>query len=102
MEMESGFNQETRTGAFFMATLLIWAFSVLWEILINKRKELFPIVLGFIFYQSANWVILKLLQNRDPHICQYLCISPPFIHYICFSALHFGQSVDDFKWGKCK
>ncbi|KAG5627874.1 hypothetical protein H5410_013092 [Solanum commersonii] len=66
MAMGSGFSQETRTGAFFMATLLIWVFSVLWEILINKRKELFPIVLGFIFYQSANWVIPKLLRNRDP------------------------------------
>ncbi|KAK6803864.1 hypothetical protein RDI58_001648 [Solanum bulbocastanum] len=66
MAMGSGFNQETKTGAFFMATLLIWVFSVLWEILINKRKELFPIVLGFIFYQSTNWVIPKLLRNRDP------------------------------------
>ncbi|XP_055815152.1 uncharacterized protein LOC129884908 [Solanum dulcamara] len=66
MAMRSVFNQETKTGAFFMATLLIWVFSVLWEMLINKRTELFPIVLGFIFYQSANWVIPKLLRNDDP------------------------------------
>lgn len=66
MAMGSGIVQETKAGAFFMATLLIWVFSVLWEILINKRTELLPIVLGFIFYQSANWVIPILLQNRNP------------------------------------
>ncbi|KAG5573973.1 hypothetical protein H5410_063739 [Solanum commersonii] len=49
MAMGRGFNQETRTGAFFMATLLIWVFSVLWEILINKRKELFLNRYGFHF-----------------------------------------------------
>lgn len=66
MAIRSGFNQGTKALVFFMATLLIWIVSVLWEILINKRKELVAIILGFIFYQSANWIIRKSMRNRDP------------------------------------
>ncbi|KAK4372451.1 hypothetical protein RND71_007835 [Anisodus tanguticus] len=54
------------SGAFFMATLVIWAISISWEILINKRTDLVPIVLGFIFYQSANWVIRISHPNPNP------------------------------------
>lgn len=60
-----GIDQEAKTGAFFMATLVMWAVSVLFEIFFNKRRELWPIIAGFIFYQSANWAIRKLL-SRDP------------------------------------
>ncbi|CAN4113440.1 unnamed protein product [Withania somnifera] len=66
MAIRSGFNQDTKAGTFFMATLTIWAVSVLWEILINSHTQLLPIILGFIFYQSASWIIHKLLQNHDP------------------------------------
>ncbi|MCD9642835.1 hypothetical protein HAX54_029868 [Datura stramonium] len=66
MARGSGFHQETKAGAFFMATLVMWVVSVLWEMLFNKRAELVPILLGFIFYQSANWVIRSLLLNHDP------------------------------------
>lgn len=66
MAMESGFNQETNAGTFFMATLAIWVVSVLWEILINNHTQLVPIILGFIFYQSANLLIHKLLPNHNP------------------------------------
>ncbi|XP_019197660.1 PREDICTED: TLC domain-containing protein 2 [Ipomoea nil] len=53
------------SGAFFMATLLMWALSVLYEIVFIHRTELLPILAGFCFYQSANWVIRSCL-NRDP------------------------------------
>ncbi|XP_016486142.1 uncharacterized protein LOC107806496 [Nicotiana tabacum] len=52
-------------GAFFMATLVIWVVSVLFFILFNKRTELLPIVAGFIFYQSANWVIRNFSSSRN-------------------------------------
>ncbi|KAI5683484.1 hypothetical protein M9H77_04712 [Catharanthus roseus] len=60
-----GLGQDIKTGAFFLATLVMWAVSVLFEIFFNKRRELFPIFAGFIFFQSANWAIRKFL-SRDP------------------------------------
>ncbi|KAJ4700686.1 TLC domain-containing protein 2 [Melia azedarach] len=54
-----------KAGVFFMATLLLWLVSVLFEILFNKRKELLLIVSGACFYQIANWVI-RFLVSRDP------------------------------------
>ncbi|XP_059311856.1 uncharacterized protein LOC132063366 [Lycium ferocissimum] len=54
------------SGTFFMATLIIWVISILYEILINNRTQLIPIILGFIFYQSANWVIRISQQNHNP------------------------------------
>ncbi|XP_027093926.1 uncharacterized protein [Coffea arabica] len=58
-------DQESKAGVFFMATLVMWAVSVLFEIGFNKRSELLPIIGGFLFYQSANWVIRNYL-SRDP------------------------------------
>ncbi|KAL3641258.1 hypothetical protein CASFOL_016226 [Castilleja foliolosa] len=57
--------RESKAGAFFMATLVMWTVSVFFEILFNKRSELIPIVLGFIFFQSANVVVRNFIA-RDP------------------------------------
>ncbi|KAL3504188.1 hypothetical protein ACH5RR_034029 [Cinchona calisaya] len=61
----SSLDQESKAGVFFMATLVMWAVSVLFEIAFNKRFELLPIIAGFFFYQFANWVIRNFL-SRDP------------------------------------
>ncbi|XP_010242809.1 PREDICTED: TLC domain-containing protein 2 [Nelumbo nucifera] len=53
------------TGAFFVATLVLWFVSVVFEIVFNKRSELISIVAGCCFYQAANWVI-RLSVSRDP------------------------------------
>ncbi|XP_039138310.1 TLC domain-containing protein 2 [Dioscorea cayenensis subsp. rotundata] len=52
-------------GVFFMATLVLWAVSVAYEIVFNKRRELVAIVVGFGFYQAANWAI-RFFVSRDP------------------------------------
>ncbi|CAH1421805.1 unnamed protein product [Lactuca virosa] len=63
------------TGAFFffMATLVMWAVSVFFEILFNKRIELLPLLYGFSFYQFANWVCRKFI-SRDPLLVN-TCVS---------------------------
>ncbi|KAD4888505.1 hypothetical protein E3N88_20578 [Mikania micrantha] len=55
------------TGAFFffMATLIMWAVSVFFEILINNRTVLLPLIFGFCFYQFFNWVCRNFI-SRDP------------------------------------
>ncbi|CAI9112790.1 OLC1v1013283C1 [Oldenlandia corymbosa var. corymbosa] len=62
---KTGLDQESKAGSFFMATLVMWAVSVLFEIGFNKRTELLLIVAGFCFYQFSNWVIRNYL-SRDP------------------------------------
>ncbi|KAJ0753780.1 putative TRAM/LAG1/CLN8 domain-containing protein [Helianthus annuus] len=63
------------TGAFFffMATLIMWAVSVFFEILFNKRTELLPLIFGFSFYQFSNWVCRKCI-SRDPLLVN-TCVS---------------------------
>ncbi|XP_057486701.1 uncharacterized protein LOC130786241 [Actinidia eriantha] len=58
-------DHESKAGAFFMATLVMWAVSIFFEILFNRRTELVWVVAGFCFYQSANWVIRNWV-SRDP------------------------------------
>ncbi|XP_043718862.1 TLC domain-containing protein 2-like [Telopea speciosissima] len=53
------------TGAFFVATLLLWFVSVFFEIIFNKRTELVYVLAGCCFYQIANWVI-RFSVFRDP------------------------------------
>lgn len=48
-----------------MATLVMWAISVVFEIWFNKRSELLPIIAGCFFFQIANWV-LRLMVSREP------------------------------------
>lgn len=55
----------SRAGAFFLATLLLWLISVLFEILFNRRTELIYVVAGCLFFQTANWVI-RYCISRDP------------------------------------
>lgn len=54
-----------RVGAFFLATLLLWLVSILFEILFNRRTELISVVAGCLFFQTANWVI-RYCISRDP------------------------------------
>lgn len=53
------------TSVFFWATLVLWAVSVLFELSFNKKRELFTIILGFIFYQISNFAI-RYFVARDP------------------------------------
>ncbi|WCJ44666.1 TRAM LAG1 and CLN8 (TLC) lipid-sensing domain containing protein [Euphorbia peplus] len=52
-------------AVFFVATLILWLVSVWFEILFNKRVELFWIIAGCLFFQIANWVI-RFFVSRDP------------------------------------
>ncbi|XP_052190053.1 uncharacterized protein LOC127799873 isoform X2 [Diospyros lotus] len=61
----NGLNQANKAGAFFGATLVMWAVSVFFEILFNRRSELVSVLVGFCFYQSANWTIRNWV-SRDP------------------------------------
>lgn len=55
----------SNAGLFFMATLVMWALSVVFEIWFNKRKELLLIFAGLSFFQFANWV-LRFLVSHEP------------------------------------
>lgn len=57
--------KESKAAVFFTATLVMWCVSVFFEIFFNNRSELIPILLGFLFFQSANVAVRKLL-SRDP------------------------------------
>ncbi|KAB2629155.1 TLC domain-containing protein 2 [Pyrus ussuriensis x Pyrus communis] len=57
--------KEDKAGPFFLATLLLWFVSVLFEILFHRRSELLAIVAGCFFYQLANWVVRSFV-SRDP------------------------------------
>ncbi|GER37739.1 hypothetical protein STAS_14156 [Striga asiatica] len=86
MPRESGggrSKRETKAGVFFTATLVMWTVSVFFEILFNKRSELIPIPLGFLFFQSANAVVRSLV-SRDPLFVN-TCIS--LLHSSITSAL---------------
>ncbi|KAL3572834.1 hypothetical protein D5086_026738 [Populus alba] len=58
-------NEKNKAGTFFLATLILWFVSVLFEIIINKRSELLWIVAGALFFQIANWVVRSFI-SRDP------------------------------------
>ncbi|KAF4398681.1 hypothetical protein G4B88_017107, partial [Cannabis sativa] len=55
------------TRVFFMATLILWLLSILFEIVFNKRSELICVVVGCFFFQLTNWVIRYFASpSRDP------------------------------------
>ncbi|EEF48341.1 TLC domain-containing protein fld-1 [Ricinus communis] len=58
-------NDHNRAGTFFLATLILWFISVLFEILFNQRRELYSIIAGAFFFQITNWAI-RFLVSRDP------------------------------------
>lgn len=60
-----GPDQQDKAAMFFMATLIMWAVSVFFEILFNRRTELIYILAGFFFFQSANSLI-RYGISRDP------------------------------------
>ncbi|GAA0139122.1 transferase [Lithospermum erythrorhizon] len=69
-------NQEkvnSKAGSFFMATLIMWAVSVIFEIIFDKRRELLTILAGFVFFQLANWIVRSFL-SRDPLVVN-TCVS---------------------------
>ncbi|BBG95620.1 TRAM, LAG1 and CLN8 lipid-sensing domain containing protein [Prunus dulcis] len=57
--------KEDKAGPFFLATLVLWFVSVLFEILFHRRSQLLSIVAGCFFYQLANWVVRSFV-SRDP------------------------------------
>lgn len=56
---------KSRAGEFFLATLVLWVVSVVFEIVFNRRTELLCVICGGCFFQSANWVVRSWL-SRDP------------------------------------
>lgn len=56
-----------------MATLVMWCVSIFFEILFNSRYELFPILVGLVFFQSANYAFRNFL-SRDPVVVN-TCVS---------------------------
>uniref|UniRef100_A0A2C9U1H7 TLC domain-containing protein n=1 Tax=Manihot esculenta TaxID=3983 RepID=A0A2C9U1H7_MANES len=56
---------DNRAAPFFLATLILWFVSVWFEILFNKRRELFWIIAGTFFFQIANWLI-RFFVSRVP------------------------------------
>ncbi|GAB4862081.1 hypothetical protein Ancab_037335 [Ancistrocladus abbreviatus] len=63
--MGRGTQRKSNAGVFFMATLVLWFVSVIFEILFNKRIELITVLGGVLFFQTANWVI-RFWMSRDP------------------------------------
>ncbi|KAL1833663.1 hypothetical protein ACET3Z_003314 [Daucus carota] len=66
-------NKENKAGVFFLATLVMWGVSVLFEIAVNKRTELYSVVAGYCFYQFSNWVF-NTWVSRD-HLFVNTCVS---------------------------
>ncbi|GMH17166.1 hypothetical protein Nepgr_019007 [Nepenthes gracilis] len=63
--MVRGAPQKSNAGLFFMATLVLWFVSVVFEIAFNRRTELMAVLGGTFFFQTANWVI-RLWLSHDP------------------------------------
>ncbi|XP_057533251.1 uncharacterized protein LOC130811092 [Amaranthus tricolor] len=65
--MVRGTNSKKRSkaGSFFMATLVMWGVSVGYEICMNNRNELLPVVFGCLFFQISNWV-LRFSVSKEP------------------------------------
>ncbi|XP_044475562.1 TLC domain-containing protein 2-like [Mangifera indica] len=63
----TSYNQShnNKAGVFFLATLLLWMVSVLFEIVFNKRRELMWIVYGACFFQLSNCFV-RFAVSRDP------------------------------------
>ncbi|XP_010521255.1 PREDICTED: TLC domain-containing protein 2 [Tarenaya hassleriana] len=73
---------KSRAGEFFLATLVLWLVSVVFEIVFNRRTELLFVICGVFFFQSANWVVRSCL-SRDP---LFVNTSVSLFHSIIVSA----------------
>jgi hypothetical protein len=92
-------NEKNKAGTFFLATLILWFVSVLFEIIFNKRSELLWIVAGAVFFQIANWVVRSFI-SRDPlfvntsvSLLHSTIISVSGSQYFCHSALSLSLSL---------
>ncbi|XP_041015489.1 TLC domain-containing protein 2 [Juglans microcarpa x Juglans regia] len=63
--MDRRVRDENKAEIFFLATLVLWFVSVLFEVVFNKRKELLSILAGCCFFQTANWII-SFCFSPDP------------------------------------
>ncbi|GAB2290463.1 hypothetical protein Dimus_024742 [Dionaea muscipula] len=91
-EMGRGTEQERSIAeVFFMATLVLWLASVMFEIVFNRRRELIPVLEGCSFFQTVNWVI-RFWVSRDP---LFVNISVSLLHstITSASASSFGPSL---------
>ncbi|XP_006305355.2 TLC domain-containing protein 2 [Capsella rubella] len=69
-------------GQFFLATLLLWLVSVVFEIVFNLRTELLWVICGGVFFQLINWVVRSWI-SRDP---LFVNTSVSLLHSIITSA----------------
>lgn len=69
-------------GEFFLATLLLWLVSVVFEIAFNLRTELLWVICGGCFFQLMNWVVRSWI-SRDP---LFVNTSVSLLHSIITSA----------------
>jgi len=69
-------------GQFFLATLLLWLVSVVFEIAFNLRTELLWVICGGCFFQLMNWVVRSWI-SRDPI---FVNTSVSLLHSIITSA----------------
>lgn len=76
-------------GQFFLATLLLWLVSVVFEIAFNLRTELLWVISGGCFFQSANWFVRACL-SRDP---LFVNTSVSLLHSIITSASGLSPSL---------
>jgi len=95
-------NEKNKAGTFFLATLILWFVSVLFEIIFNKRSELLWIVAGAFFFQIANWVVRSFI-SRDPlfvntsvSLLHSTIISVSGSQYFFYSALSLSLSLFSF------
>lgn len=63
--VSSNQSHKTKAGVAFLAALLLWMVSVLFEIVFNKHTELPWIVYGTSFFQLAKWVV-RFSVSGDP------------------------------------
>ncbi|KAL8141229.1 hypothetical protein V2J09_007250 [Rumex salicifolius] len=63
MAMEN--QRRSNAGVFFLATLILWVVSVVFEIGFHRQRELLVVFGGCFFFQFANWVFRNWVSN-DP------------------------------------
>ncbi|CAN6887022.1 unnamed protein product [Brassica oleracea] len=78
----TGTAKKNGAGQFFLATLLLWLVSVVFEIAFNLRTELLWVIGGGCFFQSVNWFVRSCL-SRDP---LFVNTSVSLLHSIITSA----------------
>lgn len=88
----TGTAKKNGAGQFFLATLLLWLVSVVFEIAFNLRTELLWVIGGGCFFQSVNWFVRSCL-SRDP---LFVNTSVSLLHSIITSASGLPLSLSPF------